>query len=66
MTADVQARKQHVVQLSIILLDNLGRYNIIEAALLPDERTEFVSTNRLGHGWAYRKLTNQQAIFRAG
>ena len=37
----------------------------MEAALMPDERTDLVSTNRLGHGWAYLKLTNQQAIFRA-
>ena len=29
-------------------------------ALLPGERTDLVSTNRLGHGWAYKKLTNQQ------
>ena len=38
----------------------------MEAASLPDERTDLVSTNRLGHGWAYQKLANQQAIFRAG
>ena len=38
----------------------------MEAALLPDERTDFASTNRLGHGWAYQTLANQQAIFRAG
>ena len=38
----------------------------MEAALLPDERTDLVSMNRLGHGWAYQKLANQQAIFRAG
>ena len=38
----------------------------MEAALLHDERTDLVSTNILGHGWAYQKLTNQQAIFRAG
>ena len=31
----------------------------MEAALLPNERTDFVFTNRLGHGWAYQKLTNQ-------
>ena len=37
----------------------------MEAALLPDERTDLVSTNRLGHGWAYQKLATQQAIFRA-
>ena len=35
-------------------------------APLPDERTDLVSTNRLGHGWAYQKLANQQAILRAG
>ena len=38
----------------------------MEATLLPGERTDLVSTNRLGHGWAYQKLANQQAIFRAG
>ena len=38
----------------------------MKAALLPDERTDLVSTNRLGHGRAYQKLANQQAIFRAG
>ena len=38
----------------------------MEAALLPDERTDLVSTNRLGHGWAYQKLANQRAIFRTG
>ena len=37
----------------------------MEAAILPDERTDFVSTNRLVQGWAYQKLANQQAIFRA-
>ena len=37
-----------------------------EAALLFDDRTDLVSTNRLGHGWTYQKLANQQAIFRAG
>ena len=31
----------------------------METALLPDERTNLVSTNRLGHGWAYQKLANQ-------
>ena len=36
------------------------RINNMEAALLPDERTDLVSTNRLGHGWAYQKLANQQ------
>ena len=39
------------------------RIHNMEAALLPDERTELVSTNMLGHGWAYKKLANQQAIF---
>ena len=34
--------------------------------MLPDERADLVSTNRLGHGWAYQKLANRQAIFRAG
>ena len=42
------------------------RIDNMEAALLPDECTDLVSTNRLGHGWANQKLTNQQAIFRAG
>ena len=32
----------------------------MEAALLPDERTDLDSTNRLGHGWAYQTLANQQ------
>ena len=32
----------------------------MEAALLPDERTDLVSTNRLGHGWACQKLANQK------
>ena len=34
----------------------------MEVTFLPDERIELVSTNRLGHGWAYQKLANQQAI----
>ena len=38
----------------------------MKPVLLPDERTDLVSKNRLGHGWAYQKLANQQAIFRAG
>ena len=38
----------------------------MEAPLLPDERTDLVSTNRLGHGWAYQKLANQEAMFRVG
>ena len=38
----------------------------MEAALLADERTDFVSTNRGGDGWPYQKLTNQQATFQAG
>ena len=29
-------------------------------ALQNDERTDFVSTNRLRHGWAYQKLANQR------
>ena len=37
----------------------------MEVALLADERTDLVSTNRLGDGWAYQKLDNQQVIFRA-
>ena len=35
----------------------------MKAASLPDERTDLVSTNRLGHGWAYQKLANQQAVY---
>ena len=38
----------------------------MEAALLPDKHTDLVSMNRLGHGWSYQKLANQQAILRAG
>ena len=38
----------------------------MEAELLTDERTGLVSKNRLGYGWAYQKLANKQAIFRAG
>ena len=38
----------------------------MEIALLSDERTDLVSTNRLRHGWAYQKLANQQAIFELG
>ena len=37
-----------------------------KAAILPIELTDLVSTDRLGHGWAYQKLANQQALFRAG
>ena len=39
-----------------------------EAALLPIELTDLVSmyTDRLGHGWTYQKLANQQSLFRAG
>ena len=37
-----------------------------EETILPNERTDLVSTNKLGHGWAYQKLANQQAIFLAG
>ena len=35
------------------------RIDSIEAALLADELTDFVSTNRLGHGREYQKLANQ-------
>ena len=42
------------------------RIDNIEAALLSDECTDLVSTNRLGYGWTYRKLASQQAFFRAG
>ena len=42
------------------------RIDNMETALLPDERTDFVSTNRLWQGWTHQKLANQQAIFRAG
>ena len=42
------------------------RIDKMEETLLPDERTDSVSANRLGHGWAYQKLANQKAIFRAG
>ena len=38
----------------------------MEATSLPDERTDLVAMNRLQNGWAYQKLANQQAIFRAG
>ena len=31
----------------------------MKAAILHDERTVFVSTNRLRHGWDYQKLANQ-------
>ena len=31
----------------------------MEAALLPHELIDFVSTNRLGHGWPYQKLAIQ-------
>ena len=31
----------------------------MEAALLPDERTNFVSMSRLRHGWENQKQTNQ-------
>ena len=34
------------------------RIDNIVAALLPDERTDLVSTNRLGHGCTFQKLTN--------
>ena len=36
------------------------------AALLQDERTDLISTNRQEHGWSLQKPANQQAIFRAG
>ena len=42
------------------------RIDNMESALLSDERTDLVSTNRMEHGWAYQKLANQQAIFQAG
>ena len=45
--------------------NNPRRIDNMVAALLPDERTDLVSTNGLAHGWAYQKLANQQAIFRA-
>ena len=38
----------------------------MDAALLPDVRTDLVSTNWLRHSWAYQKLANQQTLFRAG
>ena len=46
---------------------HIRRIDIMEAATLRDERTDLVSTSRLGHGWAYQVvLANQQAIFQAG
>ena len=42
------------------------RIDNMETVLLTDERTDLVYANRLGSGWAYQKLANQQAIFRAG
>ena len=42
------------------------RIDNMEAALLPEERTDLVSPNRLGHVWVYHNLANQQAIFWAG
>ena len=42
------------------------RIDNMEEAFLPDERTDLVSMNWVRHGWAYQKLANQQAIFRAG
>ena len=41
------------------------RTDNMEAVLVPDECTDLVSRNRLEHGWAYQKLANQQAFFRA-
>ena len=38
----------------------------MEAPLLPDERTDLVSVNRLGHGWACHKLASQQVLFQLG
>ena len=35
----------------------------MEVPLLPAERTELVSTNKLEHGCAYQKLANQSATF---
>ena len=40
------------------------RIDKMKAAFLPEERTDLIPTNRLGHGWSYQKLVNQQAIFR--
>ena len=39
-----------------------GAIYYTEETILPNERTDLVSTNKLGHGWAYQKLANQQAI----
>ena len=30
----------------------------MEAVLLPGERNDLVSTNRLAHGWAYQEMAN--------
>ena len=49
-----------------VRLGKVWRIDNMEAASLPSERTDLVSTNRLGYGWAYQKLANQQAIFRTG
>ena len=38
----------------------------METALLPDERTELVSTTRLGRGWTSKKLTISNLLFRTG
>ena len=35
----------------------------METALLPDERTDLVSTNLLGHGWAYKKSGQSASFF---
>ena len=37
--------------------------NMEEAPLQPDERTDLVFTNMVGHGWTYKKRANQQAEF---
>ena len=38
----------------------------MEPALVPHEHTDFVSTNRLGYGWTYKKLadwlTNRELV----
>ena len=58
--------RHKILVVSKVNINLRGQLDNMEAPLLLDERTDFVSTNRLGHGWAYQKLANQQAISRAG
>ena len=56
----LKSQSGNLLSNSILCSSQSRKIDILEPALLPDERTDLVSTNRLGHGWARQWLANQQ------